>query len=121
MSEIVLSLQNAQLALDGNAGRVEILHGISLEVKRGETLGLVGPSGSGKSSLLMLMGGLERVTGGHVSALGARPAIRPFPRPPHGAPGPGSQVVAGLARRHEAATEVGHHVLHVVLPSEALR
>ncbi len=36
----------------------------------GETLALVGPSGSGKSSLLMLMGGLERATTGQVSALG---------------------------------------------------
>lgn len=66
----VLSLQDARLALDGNAGRVEILHGITLEVKKGETLGLVGPSGSGKSSLLMLMGGLERATGGAITALG---------------------------------------------------
>lgn len=55
--------------LDGNAGPVEILRGITLEVKAGETLGLVGPSGSGKSSLLMLMGGLERATGGQVLAL----------------------------------------------------
>jgi putative ABC transport system ATP-binding protein len=39
-------------------------------VARGETLGLVGPSGSGKSSLLMLMGGLEKATGGQVLALG---------------------------------------------------
>ena len=56
--------------LDGNAGPVEILRGITLAVKAGETLGLVGPSGSGKSSLLMLMGGLERATGGQVQALG---------------------------------------------------
>lgn len=56
--------------LDGNAGPVEILRGITLSVKAGETLGLVGPSGSGKSSLLMLMGGLERATGGQVQALG---------------------------------------------------
>ncbi|WP_127115527.1 ABC transporter ATP-binding protein [Shimia sediminis] len=66
----VLSLKDARLALEGNAGRVEILHGITLEVQKGETLGLVGPSGSGKSSLLMLMGGLERATGGTISALG---------------------------------------------------
>lgn len=49
---------------------MRILHGISLDVHRGETLGLVGPSGSGKSSLLMLMGGLERATSGRVEALG---------------------------------------------------
>ena len=70
MSETVLSLENARLSLDGNAGRVDILKGITLDVARGETLGLVGPSGSGKSSLLMLMGGLERATGGRVTALG---------------------------------------------------
>lgn len=71
MSDPVLSLKDVHLALDGNAGRVEILHGISLDVAKGESIGLIGPSGSGKSSLLMLMGGLERATGGSVTALGA--------------------------------------------------
>lgn len=66
----VLSLKDVTLRLQGNAGPVEILHGISLEVARGETLGLIGPSGSGKSSLLMVMGGLERATSGSVQALG---------------------------------------------------
>ncbi len=54
----------------GNAGKVDILRGITLEVAKGETLGLVGPSGSGKSSLLMLMGGLEQASSGSVMALG---------------------------------------------------
>lgn len=49
---------------------MQILRGITLDIKRGESVGLVGPSGSGKSSLLMLMGGLERATGGQVAALG---------------------------------------------------
>lgn len=70
MIDPVLSLKDVHLALDGNAGRVEILHGITLEVEKGQSLGLIGPSGSGKSSLLMLMGGLERATGGSVMALG---------------------------------------------------
>lgn len=70
MSNAVLSLQDVTLSLRGNAGLVEILHGLSLDVTRGETLGLVGPSGSGKSSLLMIMGGLERASTGQVHALG---------------------------------------------------
>ncbi len=70
MTTPVLTLQNAALSLDGNAGRVEILRDVSLTVDKGETLGLVGPSGSGKSSLLMLMGGLEQATSGSVHAIG---------------------------------------------------
>ncbi|MFV0512954.1 MAG: ABC transporter ATP-binding protein [Jhaorihella sp.] len=70
MTDPAISLKNASLSLDGNAGRVDILHSVTLDVKRGESLGLVGPSGSGKSSLLMLMGGLERATGGTIAVLG---------------------------------------------------
>lgn len=70
MSETILSLEGVRLVLEGNAGPLEILKGITLDIRRGESLGLVGPSGSGKSSLLMLMGGLERATSGRVTALG---------------------------------------------------
>jgi putative ABC transport system ATP-binding protein len=70
MSHPVLSLKDASLSLMGNAGRVDILHQITLDVTEGETLALIGPSGSGKSSLLMLMGGLEQATSGTVTALG---------------------------------------------------
>jgi putative ABC transport system ATP-binding protein len=70
MSTPVISLKDVSLSLDGNAGRVDILHHINLNVLPGETLGLVGPSGSGKSSLLMLMGGLERASSGQVQVLG---------------------------------------------------
>lgn len=66
----VLSLVDVRLSLDGNAGPVRILKGITLAVKPAETLCLAGPSGSGKSSLLMLMGGLERASAGTVTAFG---------------------------------------------------
>lgn len=70
MTDSVLSLTDISLTLRGNAGSVDILHGISLEVTRNETLALIGPSGSGKSSLLMVMGGLEQASAGTVLALG---------------------------------------------------
>jgi len=70
MTTPVISLKDVSLSLDGNAGRVDILHQINLDVLSGETLSLVGPSGSGKSSLLMLMGGLERASSGQVQVLG---------------------------------------------------
>jgi len=59
------------LSLQSNAGPVEILKNISLAINPGESVGLIGPSGSGKSSLLMLMGGLERATGGTLAINGA--------------------------------------------------
>lgn len=70
MTKPVLSLSDVTLRLKGNAGMLDILHGIDLDVQKGETIGLIGPSGSGKSSLLMVMGGLERASSGQVLALG---------------------------------------------------
>ena len=70
MTDPVLTITDTDLSLDGNAGRVDILRDINLTVAAGETLGLVGPSGSGKSSLLMLMGGLEQASSGTIKALG---------------------------------------------------
>jgi putative ABC transport system ATP-binding protein len=70
MTNPILSLSNVSLTLNGNAGPVDILHDIVLDVNAGETVGLVGPSGSGKSSLLMVMGGLEMASSGRVNAFG---------------------------------------------------
>ena len=66
----VISLQNVSLTLKGNAGNVNIIKNISLNIDQGESVGLIGPSGSGKSSLLMLAGGLERASSGEIEILG---------------------------------------------------
>ncbi|MEM9764911.1 MAG: ATP-binding cassette domain-containing protein [Pseudomonadota bacterium] len=70
MTDTLISLTGVGLTLASPAGDVEILRGIDLSVQAGERLGIVGPSGSGKSSLLMLLGGLERATAGEVRVLG---------------------------------------------------
>ena len=57
--------------LDGTR-RIRAVDSVSLEVRRGEFVGLVGPSGSGKSSLLFLLAGLRAPTGGHIELLGTR-------------------------------------------------
>ncbi len=99
MADTILSLKDASLTLAGNAGEVNILSDVTLDVKRGETMGLVGPSGSGKSSLLMLMGGLERATDGEVSALG------------HDLTSLGEDALARFRRKHMGVVFQSFHLI----------
>jgi putative ABC transport system ATP-binding protein len=63
-------LENIFLTLTSAAGPVNILSGVSLTVESGEAVALVGPSGSGKSSLLMVAAGLEAPTSGRALVAG---------------------------------------------------
>ena len=62
----VIQLTNVSLTLESGAGPVNILKEINFAIGSGETVGIVGPSGSGKSSLMSLMTGLEQATTGNV-------------------------------------------------------
>ncbi len=66
----IIDLKSVTLTLKSRAGPVEILRGVDLSVPEGQSVALMGPSGSGKSSLLMVMTGLEAATSGQVLVAG---------------------------------------------------
>ena len=66
----LIDASNVTLSLGRGAARVEILRGIDLKVATGESVALLGPSGSGKSSLMAVLSGLERATGGTILIAG---------------------------------------------------
>ena len=65
-----IALKDVSLTLKSAAGPVDILVEVSLTVAAGTSIALVGPSGSGKSSLLMVAAGLERPTSGQIVVAG---------------------------------------------------
>jgi len=68
---IVIAARDVTLRLGRGDAAVEVLRGVDLEVAAGEHLAILGPSGSGKSSLMAVLSGLERATGGSVMVAGA--------------------------------------------------
>lgn len=74
-SHAPLVLEAVTLTLPSAAGSVDILRGIDLRVDAGETVAIVGPSGSGKSSLISIAAGLETPTGGRAILFGTDLAL----------------------------------------------
>ena len=66
----MIELADVHLTLPSTAGPVAILRGIDLTVDAGTSVSVVGPSGSGKSSLMSIVGGIERPTSGKVAVDG---------------------------------------------------
>ena len=67
---IAIRAHNVTLSLGSRDAPVQILKGIDLDILRGESVAILGASGSGKSSLMAVLCGLERASGGTVSVGG---------------------------------------------------
>ena len=70
-SPLVIDARTLTLTLGHGDSAVEVLRGISLAVPVGQVLALLGPSGSGKSSLMAVLAGLERASSGTLQVAGA--------------------------------------------------
>jgi putative ABC transport system ATP-binding protein len=70
LATIAIRARNVTLSLGTSAAPVQILKGIDLDIAQGESLAILGASGSGKSSLMAVLSGLEQASGGHVTVAG---------------------------------------------------
>ncbi|BBB12819.1 ABC transporter ATP-binding protein [Sphingopyxis sp. FD7] len=68
--DLAIAAHNVTLTLGSDKAPVEILRGVDLEVAAGTSVALLGPSGSGKSSLMAVLAGLERANGGSIRVAG---------------------------------------------------
>ncbi|WP_321391253.1 ABC transporter ATP-binding protein [Emcibacter sp.] len=68
----IVELQNIHLEFKGEGHDVNILRGIDLTIEPGKAIAILGPSGSGKSSLMSIMTGLEKATSGKITIAGRR-------------------------------------------------
>ena len=71
MSSLV-SIRNLHKTYQRGPEKVDVLHGLDLEIPRGDFVALMGPSGSGKTTLLNLIGGLDTPTSGEIEIEGER-------------------------------------------------
>jgi lipoprotein-releasing system ATP-binding protein len=69
-TQTVLSLRGVARRYKSGEGELTVLNGVDLDIAAGEVVGLIGPSGSGKSSLLHAAGLLEKPSGGEVTVAG---------------------------------------------------
>jgi putative ABC transport system ATP-binding protein len=68
--DMVISIRDVTLTLGASSAATTILKGIDLDIARGTSVALLGPSGSGKSSLMAILSGLEQASGGRVRVAG---------------------------------------------------
>ncbi len=68
----LVTLRNITKTYQRGPEKVQVLHGIDLDIARGDFVALMGPSGSGKTTLLNLIGGLDTPSGGEIAIEGQR-------------------------------------------------
>ncbi|HKT71611.1 MAG TPA: ABC transporter ATP-binding protein [Steroidobacteraceae bacterium] len=72
MSESMVQVRNVTKVYERGNQKVQVLHGLSLDIPKGDFVALMGPSGSGKTTLLNLIGGLDQPTSGEITIGGSR-------------------------------------------------
>lgn len=72
MSESMVQVRNVTKVYERGRQKIEVLHGLTLDIPKGDFVALMGPSGSGKTTLLNLIGGLDQPTSGEVVVGGSR-------------------------------------------------
>ncbi len=70
--ETLVSTRNLTKTYQRGPEKIEVLHGINIDIPKGDFVALMGPSGSGKTTLLNLIGGLDNPSSGEVSVAGQR-------------------------------------------------
>ncbi len=72
MTESMVAVRSLTKIYERGKQKVEVLHGLTLDIPKGDFVALMGPSGSGKTTLLNLIGGLDQPTAGEITVGGAR-------------------------------------------------
>jgi putative ABC transport system ATP-binding protein len=72
MPESMVEVRKVTKVYQRGKQKIEVLHGLDLDIPKGDFVALMGPSGSGKTTLLNLIGGLDQPTSGEVRVGGSR-------------------------------------------------